>query len=205
MPTPHTTLNEGDLLKAVGNDKALEQLTLLLGERIEGDLPLSGGQTLQSLLLTNKSIINKSLGHLNLQGTFGCTVTRVRRSGIDLSPEPNLVLKFGDKLMVAGEKESVNELAQFIGNDEKRSFGYRLFPDRYGYRIRRIVWKIKYILLGFLLILSGTNRRYPYGCLVLSAIGKTGPIIWSMSGSANNLLRQLGLLLFLSESGHPPV
>ena len=45
MPTPHTTLNEGDLLKAVGNDKALEQLTLLLGERIEGDLPLSGGQT----------------------------------------------------------------------------------------------------------------------------------------------------------------
>lgn len=40
--------------------------------------------------------------------------------------------------------------------------------------------------------------------LVLSAIGKTGPIIWSMSGSANNLLRQLGLLLFLSEVGHPP-
>ena len=37
--------------------------------------------------------------------------------------------------------------------------------------------------------------------LVLSAIGKTGPIIWSMSGSANNLLRQLGLLLFLSEVG----
>ena len=114
MPTPHTSLHEGDLLKAVGNDKALEQLTLLLGERVEGDLPLSGGQTLQSLLLTNKSIINKSLGHLNLQGTFGCTVTRVRRSGIDLSPEPNLVLKFGDKLMVAGEKESVNELAQFL-------------------------------------------------------------------------------------------
>ena len=179
MPTPHTTLNEGDLLKAVGNDKALEQLTLLLGERIEGDLPLSGGQTLQSLLLTNKSIINKSLGHLNLQGTFGCTVTRVRRSGIDLSPEPNLVLKFGDKLMVAGEKESVNELAQFIGNDEKRLSDTDFFPIAMG------------IVLGVL-----------FGKLnILSAIGKTGPIIWSMSGSANNLLRQLGLLLFLSEVG----
>ena len=110
----------------------MEQLTLLLGERIEGDLPLSGGQTLQSLLLTNKSIINKSLGHLNLQGTFGCTVTRVRRSGIDLSPEPNLVLKFGDKLMVAGEKESVNELAQFIGNDEKRLSDTDFFPIAMG-------------------------------------------------------------------------
>lgn len=32
--------------------------------------------------------------------------------------------------------------------------------------------------------------------LFLSAIGKTGPILWSMSGPANQLLRQLGLLLF---------
>ena len=165
MPTPHTTLYEGDLLKAVGNDKALEQLTLLLGERIEGDLPLSGGQTLQSLLLTNKSIINKSLGHLNLQGTFGCTVTRVRRSGIDLSPEPNLVLKFGDKLMVAGEKESVNELAQFIGNDEKRLSDTDFFPIAMGIVLGVLFGKLKYILLGFLLILPGTDRRYPYGCL----------------------------------------
>lgn len=80
-------------------------------------------------------------------------------------------------------------------------FRIRTFPDRYGYRIRRIVWKIKYILLGFLLILSWTDRRYPYGCLGIKRHRKTGPIIWSMSGSANNLLRQLGLLLFLSEVG----
>jgi len=195
MPTPHTTLNEGDLLKAVGNDKALEQLTLLLGERIEGDLPLSGGQTLQSLLLTNKSIINKSLGHLNLQGTFGCTVTRVRRSGIDLSPEPNLVLKFGDKLMVAGEKESVNELAQFIGNDEKRLSDTDFFPIAMGIVLGVLFGKLN---ISFSPGLTGGILMV---ALVLSAIGKTGPIIWSMSGSANNLLRQLGLLLFLSEVG----
>ena len=189
MPTPHTTLYEGDLLKAVGNDKALEQLTLLLGERIEGDLPLSGGQTLQSLLLTNKSIINKSLGHLNLQGTFGCTVTRVRRSGIDLSPEPNLVLKFGDKLMVAGEKESVNELAQFIGNDEKRLSDTDFFPIAMGIVLG--------VLFGKLNISFSDSFSFSPGLTG----GKTGPIIWSMSGSANNLLRQLGLLLFLSEVG----
>ena len=56
----------------------------------------------------------------------------MRRSGIDLSPEPNLVLKFGDKLMVAGEKESVNELAQFIGNDEKRLSDTDFFPIAMG-------------------------------------------------------------------------
>ena len=195
MPTPHTTLNEGDLLKAVGNDKALEQLTLLLGERIEGDL------TLQSLLLTNKSIINKSLGHLNLQGTFGCTVTRVRRSGIDLSPEPNLVLKFGDKLMVAGEKESVNELAQFIGNDEKRLSDTDFFPIAMGIVLGVLFGKLNISFSDSFSFSPGLTGGILMVALVLSAIGKTGPIIWSMSGSANNLLRQLGLLLFLSEVG----
>ena len=103
----------------------MEQLALLVGERVENDLPFGSTQELQSLLVTNKNVINKSLGYLNLQRTFNCTVTRVRRSGIDLSPEPELMLKFGDKL----------------------------------------------------------------------------PIIWSMSGSANQLLRQIGLLLFLAEVG----
>lgn len=201
MPTAHTILHEGDYLKAVGNDKSLDQLALLLGERLKGDLPLSSGQTLQSLLLTNKGIINKSLGHLNLQGTFGCTVTRVRRSGIDLSPEPNLVLKFGDKLMVAGEKEAVNELAQFIGNDEKRLSDTDFLPIALGIVLGVLFGKLNLSFSDSFSFSPGLTGGILMVALVLSAVGKTGPIVWSMSGSANNLLRQLGLLLFLSEVG----
>lgn len=201
MPTAQTVLHEGDLLKAVGNDKSLEQLALLVGKRIEGDLPLSSGQELQSLLLTNKQIINKSLGHLNLQGTFGCTVTRVRRSGIDLSPEPSLLLKFGDKLMVAGEKEGVKELAQFIGNDEKRLSDTDFFPIAMGIVLGVLFGKLNLSFSDSFSFSPGLTGGILMVALVLSAIGKTGPIIWSMSGSANNLLRQLGLLLFLSEVG----
>lgn len=120
IPVAQTILHEGDMIKAVGNDKSLEQLALLVGERVENDLPFGSTQELQSLLVTNKNVINKSLGYLNLQRTFNCTVTRVRRSGIDLSPEPELMLKFGDKLMVAGEKEDIKELGQVFGNDEKK-------------------------------------------------------------------------------------
>ena len=145
--------------------------------------------------------INKSLGHLNLQGTFGCTVTRVRRSGIDLSPEPNLVLKFGDKLMVAGEKESVNELAQFIGNDEKRLSDTDFFPIAMGIVLGVLFGKLNISFSDSFSFSPGLTGGILMVALVLSAIGKTGPIIWSMSGSANNLLRQLGLLLFLSEVG----
>lgn len=50
-------------------------------------------------------MVGKQLCDLNLQRNFGCTVTRVRRSGIDLSPSPDLELRFGDKLMIVGEKK----------------------------------------------------------------------------------------------------
>ena len=113
IPTAHTVLRENDYIQAVGSDEALNQLATLVGEREEGELPLSHTQEIESLLLTKKDMINKQLGDLNLMKNFGCTVTRVRRSGI----------------------------------------------------------------------------------------GKTGPVIWSMSGPANQLLRQLGLLLFLAEVG----
>lgn len=201
IPTASTMLQEGDMIKAVGNDKSLDQLTILLGERTEDDLPLSQTQELQSLLLTNKSIINKTLGHLNLQGTFGCTVTRVCRSGIDLPAEPDLVLKFGDKLMVAGEKEGLKELAQFMGNDEKKLSNTDFFPIATGIVLGVLVGKINISFSDSFSFSPGLTGGILIVALILSAIGKTGPIIWSMSGSANQLLRQLGLLLFLAEVG----
>lgn len=64
-------------------------------------------------------MINKQLGDLNLMKNFGCTVTRVRRSGMNLAPSPDLALKFGDKLTVVGEKEGLKGLARLLGNNAK--------------------------------------------------------------------------------------
>ena len=160
IPTAHSVLKKDDLIRVVGNDRSFEQVKLLIGEQVDEDIPFTQTQELQSLLLTNKNIIGHTLGELNLQSSFGCTVTRVRRSGIDLIAEPNLALKFGDKLMVAGEKQSLDELSQYVGNDEKKLSDTDFFPIAMG------------IVLGVL-----------FGKLT------------------NQLLRQLGLLFFLSEVG----
>ena len=201
IPVADTALNEGDMIKAVGNDKALEQLSLLIGERVNNDLPFGSTQELQSMLVTNKSVINKSLGYLNLQSTFSCTVTRVRRSGIDLPPEPDLLLKFGDKLMVAGEKEDLKELGQVLGNDEKRLSDTDFFPIAAGIVLGVLFGKLNISFSDSFSFSPGLTGGILIVALILSAIGKTGPIIWSMSGSANQLLRQIGLLLFLAEVG----
>ena len=201
IPQAATILQEGDLLKAVGNDQSLKQLALLIGETITNDLPFGSTQELQSLLVTNKNIINKTLGYLNLQRTFNCTVTRVRRSGIDLSPEPDLQLKFGDKLMVAGEKEDLKEVSQLFGNDEKKLSDTDFFPIATGIVLGVLVGKLNISFSDSFSFSPGLTGGILIVALVLSAIGKTGPIVWSMSGSSNQLLRQIGLLLFLAEVG----
>ena len=196
IPTAHTVLREGDYIQAVGSEESLNQLAVLIGKREEGELPLDKTQEIESLLLTKKDMINKQLGDLNLQKNFGCTVTRVRRSGIDLSPSPDLALKFGDKLMVVGEKEGLKGVARLLGNNAKKLSDTDFFPI-----LGVLFGKINISFSDSLSFSPGLTGGVLMVALVLSAIGKTGPIIWSMSGPANQLLRQLGLLLFLAEVG----
>lgn len=201
VPTASLVINKGDIIQAVGSEEALNNLALMLGKREEGELPLINTQVIESLLLTKKDMINKQLGDLNLQRNFGCTVTRIRRSGIDLSPSPELALKFGDKLMVVGEKDGVQAVGRLLGNDAKRLSDTDFFPIAMGIVLG--------VLFGKLNISFGSGMSFSPGltggvlmmALFLSAVGKTGPILWSMSGPANQLLRQLGLLLFLAEVG----
>jgi len=200
IPTAHTVLHEGDYIQAVGSEESLNQLSVLIGEREEGELPLDKTQEIESLLLTKKDMINKQLGDLNLQKNFGCTVTRVRRSGIDLSPSPDLALKFGDKLMV-GEKEGIKGVARLLGNNAKKLSDTDFFPIAMGIVLGVLFGKLNISFSDTLSFSPGLTGGVLMVALVLSAVGKTGPIIWSMSGPANQLLRQLGLLLFLAEVG----
>ncbi len=127
-------------------------------------------------------MINKQLGDLNLMKNFGCTVTRVRRSGIDLSPSPDLALKFGDKLMVVGEKKA-SKAWHACWAMQKAAVRHRLLPHRPGHRAGRALRQAEHLLLPDGLSFSpGLTGGILMVALFLSAIGKTGPILWSMSG-----------------------
>ena len=201
MPKANTMLLEGDYVQAVGSEEALNQFAVLVGEREEGELPLDQTQEIESLLLTKKDMINKQLGDLNLQRNFGCTVTRIRRSGIDLSPSPDLALKFGDKLMVVGEREGLRGVARLLGNNAKQLSDTDFFPIAMGIVLGVLFGKINISFSDSVSFSPGLTGGVLMVALLLSAVGKTGPILWSMSGPANQLLRQLGLLLFLAEVG----
>ena len=186
IPTAQTILHEGDYIQAVGSEEALNQLAVLVGEREEGELPLVDMQEIESLLLTKKDMINKQLGDLNLMKNFGCTVTRIRRSGID--PRE-------------GEKDGIKGVARLLGNDTKQLSDTDFFPIALGIVLGVLFGKLNISFSDSLSFSPGLTGGILMVALFLSAIGKTGPILWSMSGPANQLLRQLGLLLFLAEVG----
>lgn len=201
IPRGTDTLLNGDMIKAVGTKEALDKLEKLIGKRVEGELPFGDNISLQTALLTTTSLVGKPIISLRLQQLFGCTITRIRRSGIDLAPDPSLTLKFGDKLTLVGPKENMKEVFSLVGNQRKLISDTDFFPIALGIVIGVIVGNISLAFSDSFSFSFGLTGGVLLTALLLSAIGKTGNIIWTMSSSANQLLRQLGLLLFLANVG----
>lgn len=199
-PTSETLLHKGDLIKAVGTRESLERIGILIGSPVNEEIPLDSNYDVRSVLITNKQVVNKTLGQLNLLQTYNATITRIRRSGIDISPTPNSKLQFGDKLIIASSKANMEMVVRVFGNDQKRLSDTDILPVALGILLGVLVGKIN-LALGNFSFSPGLTGGVLIVALVLSRIGRSGPIIWTMSGAANQLLRQLGLILFLAAVG----
>lgn len=199
-PSPETVLEKNDLIKAVGTEEALKNVGLLIGSVSDEEIPLDPKYDVRSVLVTNKEVVNKTIGQINLLHTYNSTITRIRRAGIDISPSPNSKLQFGDKLVIASSKANMEIVTNIFGNDQKRLSDTDILPVALGIILGVLVGKIN-ITLGSFSFSPGLTGGVLIVALVLSRIGKTGPILWTMTGAANQLLRQLGLILFLAAVG----
>lgn len=199
-PTPELVLHKGDLIKAVGTEEALRNVELLIGPVTEKEIPLNPKYDVRSVLLTNKEVVNKTIGQLNLLHTYSATITRIRRSGINISPSPNSKLQFGDKLVIASSKANMEMVAKIFGNDQKRLSDTDILPVALGIILGVLVGKVS-VNLGSFSFSAGLTGGVLIVALILSRIGKTGPVLWTMTGAANQLIRQFGLILFLAAVG----
>ena len=105
-----------------------------------------------------------------------------------------------EMVQMAAEK-GLKGLARLLGNNAKKLSDTDFFPIAMGIVLGVLFGKLNISFPGGLSFSPGLTGGILIVALFLSAIGKTGPVIWSMSGPANQLLRQLGLLLFLAEVG----
>jgi putative transport protein len=201
VPEAESVLYKGDLIKAVGTVQALKKISLLIGHETTREIPSSGQFDVQWILVTNKKMVNKSLGELNLFNNYNATVTRIRRTGIDITPNSTSKVRFGDKLMVASSKGNMPAVIKLFGNNVKMLSEADFLPVSAGIVIGVLMGLIEIPIPGGTTFKLGLTGGVLISGLVLSRIGKTGPIIWNVSGPANQLLRQIGLLFFLAAVG----
>lgn len=199
-PTSKTLLYKGDIIKAVGTESALERVSVLIGSETNQKIPLSKYFEVRSVLVSNTDVVNMTLGELNLYHTYAANVTRIRRAGIDIHPSPRTKLLLGDKIMVASNRDNMKQVVNIFGNDSRRLSDTDFLPIAFGIVLGILVGKIS-LSLGGISFSPGLSGGVLIISLILGRLGKTGPILWTMTGAANNLLRQLGLLLFLSAVG----
>ena len=200
IPTAKTRLLENNAIRAVGDAEALQKVTLLIGPETTEDIPLPNRSEVKWVLVSNKAVVGKSLTQLNLFSSYNATITRIRRSGIDLTPDESSTIRLGDKLLIAcrGNMDAVSKL---LGNSMEKLSETDFLPIAIGILAGILVGSISIPLPGGLSFKLGLTGGILTTALILSRLGNTGKIVWNISGPANQFLRQLGLLFFLSAVG----
>ncbi|GMV93995.1 MAG: putative transporter [Candidatus Hydrogenedentota bacterium] len=195
-----TVLHLGDIVLAVGPRPKLHALRLLVGKKTDVDLSsVPSNITSQTLIVTQKGVLGKSAPELGLRSKYDVQITRVRRSGVELPVSPSLRFQYGDRLVAVGEKQRIEQVAALFGNSEKRLNHPEIIPIFVGvvlgvilgswpFEIPGVPAPVKLGLAGGPLLVA----------IVLSRIGRIGPLVWYLPSSANFILREVGIVLFLA-------
>jgi putative transport protein len=195
-----TPVQPGDLLLAVGRKDDLKSFQMMVGEESPEDLTLDSGLlTSRQVLVTRTEVVGKSLGELHEHYPFELKPTRLTRADVDMSISPNLRLRFGDVLWLVGRQENLDRAAEVLGNSIKELNLVRLVPLFLGIALGVLVGCYPFTVGNMPAPLRlGLAGGPLLTAIILSCIGCIGPLLWYLPTNANLLLRQFGIVLFMS-------
>ena len=199
-----TVFFPGDIIRIV-SDKRHEKDLQVLGEvthfgfrgRERSDHLIS-----RRVVVTRTECNGKRLSTFDVRHRYHATITRINRAGVELLATPDFVLQLGDRIMVVGDRDDVRHVADIFGNELKRLDLPNLMPIFFGIFMG--------VLLGSLpIVLPGLNQPFKLGLaggslIVALLIGRFGPyynMVTFATTSANMMLRQVGLTMFLAAVG----
>ena len=201
--TDATLVHVGDRLAAVGAPAGLEHFERAVGRRVDEDLVLAaGGLDSRRLVVTDRHVLGRTVGELDLDDRFGIAVTRVTRSGVELTAVPGLALEFGDQVLVVGHPADIDRAADALGNSMRELDETHFIPFFIGIALG--------IALGTLPIpLPGLPQPLRLGlaggplivALLLGRVGRIGRQVWHMPANTNLAFREFGIALFFAAVG----
>lgn len=200
-PKANSKLTKDSIIKASGTAEGLKKLINTIGEETKINLPHNSKFASKHFIVTNSKIINKPLGQLTHLQMMNVTVTVIRRSGIEIIPNASSKLRFGDRINVAGTEFNLQKIKSYFGHEKKKLDELDFLPITLGILIGILIGQIKIPIINENSISFGLTGGVLIASIILSNIGKTGRIIWNISGPSNQFLRKLGLIFFLSGVG----
>ncbi len=151
------------------------------------------------ILISKRSLNGKRLGDLHFEDILGASITRIRRSGLDLNASENFRLQYGDLVTVVGSKESVSGVERVLGNSLKRLDEPNLISIFFGIAIGVILGSIPIAFPGMPQPVKLGLAGGPLIASILSShFGPKLRVITYPPASANLMLREVGISIFLA-------
>ena len=203
IPNRDTIFHINDQLFVVCTEADTEGITAFIGPKInveweKQDMPLVS----KRILITRPSINGKTLIDLQLSRVHGVNVTRVTRQGMDIFASASLPLQVGDRIMVVGPEDSVNRVADMMGNSIRRLEAPNIATIFIGIIIGILFGSLPIAIPGMVVPLKIGIAGGPLIIAIL--IGRYGykiHLVTYTTTSANMMLREIGLVLFLASVG----
>lgn len=202
----NTELQLGDRLFVIAAKKDEDALVAFLGHKIDMDFSewerLDSQYISRRVMITKPALNGRRLGDLKLRSTYGINITRVNRAGVDLVANRNLQLQMGDRVTVVGTETGVAEATKILGNSMRRLREPNLIPIFIGIFLGVLLGSIPIMLPG---IPQPLKLGLAGGPLIVSIlISRFGPqykVVTYTTMSANLMLREIGIALFLAGVG----
>ncbi|THG67571.1 putative transporter, partial [Bacteroides faecichinchillae] len=199
IPNHETLFYVGDQLFIVCSEEDAAAITVFIGKEVEldwekQDLPMVS----RRILVTKPEINGKTLGSMHFRSMYGVNVTRVNRSGMDLFADPNLILQVGDRVMIVGQQDAVERVANALGNQLKRLDTPNIVTIFVGIFLGILLGSLPIAFPGMPTPLKLGLAGGPLVVAIL--IGRFGHklhLVTYTTMSANLMLREIGIVLFL--------
>ena len=210
IPTGETIIEENEHILTISGKKDVEEISALFGpqEKVDWNKGNIDWNSIDSQLVSRKILVTKpeingtKLGDLRLRNSFGINITRVNRAGIDLLPSRNLRLQLGDRVTIVGEALSVENAGHILGNEAKQLRTPNLTSVFIGIVTGLLLGSIPFAIPGMSIPVKLGIAGGPIIIgILMGAFGPRLHIATYMSQSANLMLRQLGLTIYLAGLG----
>lgn len=203
IPTRSTKLYIGDYLFVVCAEDDAEAIMAFIGPEANVDWEVQDVPMVsKSILVTQPKMNGKTFGQLHFSSVYGVNVTRISRSGMNLYADRNLRMQVGDKIVVVGPEDAVDRVANLMGNSVKRLDHPNLITIFVGILVGIIFGSIPFAFPG---VPTPVKLGLAGGPLIVAIlIGRFGykfHLVTYVSTSANLMLREFGLALFLASVG----